>query len=130
MATHSSTPAWRIPWTEEPSGPQSPLSQRVGHDRGTNTHCIFIYSKKYTSLNLLTSIGNHYLRCVSHICHLSISYLCICAQLCSTPCDPIDCSPPVSSVHVTLLQEYWSGWPPPPRDPNPHLQHCRQNPYR
>ena len=21
MATHFSTPAWRIPWTEEPSGP-------------------------------------------------------------------------------------------------------------
>ena len=23
MATHSSTPAWKIPWTEEPGGPQS-----------------------------------------------------------------------------------------------------------
>ena len=23
MATHSSTLAWKIPWTEEPSGPQS-----------------------------------------------------------------------------------------------------------
>ena len=23
MAPHSSTPAWRIPWTEEPGGPQS-----------------------------------------------------------------------------------------------------------
>ena len=22
MATHSSIPAWRIPWTEEPGGPQ------------------------------------------------------------------------------------------------------------
>ena len=35
MATHSSTPAWRIPWTEEPGGPQSMGSQRVGHDRAT-----------------------------------------------------------------------------------------------
>ena len=32
MATHSSTLAWRIPWTEEPSGLQSMGSQRVGHD--------------------------------------------------------------------------------------------------
>ena len=24
--------AWRIPWTEEPGGPQSMGSQRVGHD--------------------------------------------------------------------------------------------------
>ena len=32
MAAHSSTLAWRIPWTEEPGGPQSMRSQRVGHD--------------------------------------------------------------------------------------------------
>ena len=32
MATHSSIPAWRIPWTEEPGGLQSMRSQRVGHD--------------------------------------------------------------------------------------------------
>ena len=32
MATYSSIPAWRIPWTEEPGGPQSMGSQRVGHD--------------------------------------------------------------------------------------------------
>ena len=31
-ATHSSTLAWRIPWTEEPGGLQSTGSQRVGHD--------------------------------------------------------------------------------------------------
>ena len=29
MATHSSTLAWRIPWTEEPGGLQSMGSQRV-----------------------------------------------------------------------------------------------------
>ena len=32
MATHSSTLAWRIPWTEEPDRLQSMGSQRVGHD--------------------------------------------------------------------------------------------------
>ena len=32
MAMHSSTLAWRIPWTEEPGGLQSVGSQRVGHD--------------------------------------------------------------------------------------------------
>ena len=31
-ATHSSILAWRIPWTEEPGGLQSKVSQRVGHD--------------------------------------------------------------------------------------------------
>ena len=32
MATHSSTLAWKIPWTEEPGRLQSTGSQRVGHD--------------------------------------------------------------------------------------------------
>ena len=32
MATHSSTLAWRIPWTEEPGRLQSMGSQRVGHN--------------------------------------------------------------------------------------------------
>ena len=32
MATHSSILARRIPWTEEPGGIQSIVSQRVGHD--------------------------------------------------------------------------------------------------
>ena len=31
MAPHSSTLAWKIPWTEEPGGLQSMGSQRVGH---------------------------------------------------------------------------------------------------
>ena len=31
MAAHSSTPAWRIPWTEEPGGLQS-TGSRVRHD--------------------------------------------------------------------------------------------------
>ena len=41
MATHCSTLAWKIPWTEEPGRLQSMGSQRVGHD------CV-------TSLSLLT----------------------------------------------------------------------------
>ena len=32
MAAHSSTLAWKIPWTEEPGRLQSMGSQRVGHD--------------------------------------------------------------------------------------------------
>ena len=32
MATHSSTLAWKIPWTEEPGRLQSMGSQRAGHD--------------------------------------------------------------------------------------------------
>ena len=32
MATHSSTLAWKIPWTEEPGRLQSMGLLRVGHD--------------------------------------------------------------------------------------------------
>ena len=32
MATHSSIPAWRIPWTEEPGRLQSMKSQRIGYN--------------------------------------------------------------------------------------------------
>ena len=32
MAPHSSTLAWKIPWTEEPGGLQSMGSLRVGND--------------------------------------------------------------------------------------------------
>ena len=32
LAPHSSTLAWKIPWTEEPGGLQSMGSLRVGHD--------------------------------------------------------------------------------------------------
>ena len=32
MVTHSSTLAWKIPWTEEPGRLHSIGSQRLGHD--------------------------------------------------------------------------------------------------
>ena len=32
MTTHSSTLAWRMPWTEKPGGLQSMGSQSIGHD--------------------------------------------------------------------------------------------------
>ena len=35
--THSSIIAWEIPWTEDPGGLQLMGSQKVGHDRVTNT---------------------------------------------------------------------------------------------
>ena len=38
MATHSSTLAWKILWTEEPGRLQSMVMQRIGHDRVTTLH--------------------------------------------------------------------------------------------
>ena len=39
--THSSIPAWKIPWTKEPGGLQSMGSQRVRHDWAL-THTVFL----------------------------------------------------------------------------------------
>ena len=43
MATHSSTLAWKIPWTEEPDGLPSVGSHRVGHDWGDLAAAAYIY---------------------------------------------------------------------------------------
>ena len=53
--------------------------------------------------------------------------VCVCevAQSCLSLCEPIDCSPPGSSVSMGFSrQEYWSGLPfPSPGDlPNPGIE--------
>ena len=47
MATHSRILAWRIPWIEEPGKMQSMGTQRVGHDRATNTHFKTVQDKPH-----------------------------------------------------------------------------------
>ena len=42
-ATHSSTLAWRIPWTEEPGRLQPMGSQRVGHNWATSLSFLFFH---------------------------------------------------------------------------------------
>ena len=49
MATHSSTPAWKISWMEEPGGLQSMGLQRVGHD------CVTSLSRVCASLSITDS---------------------------------------------------------------------------
>ena len=43
----------------------------------------------------------------------SVSSICVClvTQSCPTLCDPLDCSPPGSSVHGIFQQKCWSGLP-------------------
>ena len=43
MVTHSSNLAWKIPWTEKPSGLQSLELQRVRHDWRTITFTIYTF---------------------------------------------------------------------------------------
>ena len=52
VATHSSILAWKIPWTGDPSGLQSIVSQRVGNYRATNTCDLCLFS----SVQLLSHV--------------------------------------------------------------------------
>ena len=52
-------------------------------------------------------------------------HACVLAQslhLCPTLCDPMNCSPPGSSVHGILQARYWSGLPCPPPVDLPNLE--------
>ena len=68
MTTHSNTLAWEIPWTEEPAGPQSMGSRRVGHDWATkHTHTqelfAFFWVSKIFSPVLNLNKKNHSVSC-------------------------------------------------------------------
>ena len=54
MATHSSILAWRIPWREEPGGPQNLGLQRVGHNQSDSAH---IYIHVCTCVHTSTCIS-------------------------------------------------------------------------
>ena len=57
MATHSSILAWRILWTEEPGGLQSMGSQRVRHNRVTNTFTVIcVYTHTHTDTHTLATL--------------------------------------------------------------------------
>ena len=58
MATHSSIPAWRIPWTKDPGGLQAMGSQRVGHDWVTEMNWTELKPVLKDFVHSLTSIWN------------------------------------------------------------------------
>ena len=73
MATHSSTLAWKIPWTEESGGLQSMGSQRVGHD--------WVTSLSFTRCNLFSECGfnpdfllSHWVSFVIFLCLIFHTY--------------------------------------------------------
>ena len=97
MAAHSSTLAWRIPWTEEPGGLQSMGSQGLDTTERLNHH------HHIQSANILLRIfASMFIRNALCMCCVCVC-VCVCArahtQSWPTLCNPMDCSPLSSSVH-------------------------------
>ena len=104
MAIHSSTHAWKIPWTEEPGRLQSMGLQRVGHDWATSlchtsdNYTLFISWARGTSFQSLLllldllSLPSCYVMCfIIFVIILWESEVKV-AQSCLTLCNCVDCT--------------------------------------
>ena len=127
MAPHSSTLAWKIPWTEEPGRLQSMRSLRVRHDWATSFSLftfmhwrrkwqptpVFLPGESQGRPGGRPSMGSHRVRhnwsdlaAAPALRNLiafetnTVEIMCVCSitQLCLTLCDPMDCSLPGSFV--------------------------------
>ena len=95
IATHSSILAWEMLWTEEPGGLQCTEWQRVGHDGAANAHTL-------VSVLPNTSTRIFFFSLIIVFAAAAAKLL----QLCPTLSDPMDCSPPGSSV-LGIFQAMW-----------------------
>ena len=88
MATHSSTLAWKIPWTKEPHRLQSMGSQRVGHNWATSLFLFFKKNGIFVQWNFRQKNMNS-----------SVQFS---PSVTSDFCDPMECSTPGFPVHHQL----------------------------
>ena len=142
MATHSSILAWRIPGTEEPGGLLSMGLHRVGQNWSDlaaaaalriktkiSGHCKLGFTPFFGLLYVPQNPTNIVIEYIfrgwkegkeerKKVKSLSRVQL----------CDPMNCSPPGSSVHGILQQKYWRGVPSPSPGylPSPGIEPCRQ----
>ena len=126
MATHSSILAWRIPGMGEPGGLLSMGSHKVGHDRidlaqplertvwmllrKLNIEVLYDPAIIFLSIYLEKTIiqkDTHTPVFITERSTIAKIYMCVFVyakslQSCPALCDPVDCSPPGSSVHGVL----------------------------
>ena len=139
MATHSSVLAWRIPWTEEPGGPQSTGSQQVEHEWSDWAHMRMPSSVR--PQHLINTVTTRLRVCYVHlllstVCFFIVDIMTACVCISHTyhrPCFVLSrfsrvwllatlpgCAPSTGFSR----QRHWSGLPfPPPGDlPNPGIK--------
>ena len=140
MATHSSTLAWKIPWTEEPARLQSMESRRVGHDwatslslscigegNGNTLQCSCLENPRDREPGGLPSMGSRRVGNDWSDLAAAAAKICCCsvAKLCLTLLWPHGLTAHQASLSMGFpRQEYWSGLPfPSPGDlPNPVIK--------
>ena len=106
MSPHSSTLAWKIPWTEKPGGcqPRYPAHPPPSY-KGSQTGNHSMKGRCGWKLDLVMRVHS--------------------ARSVMSDCDSSHCSLPGSSVHRIFRQEYWKGLPfPTPGD----IPDCRIKP--
>ena len=128
MALHSSTLAWKIPWTQEPGRLQSMGSLRVEHDSVTSLSLFtFMHWRRKQQSTPVFLPGESQGRWSLVGCHLwgrteldttevtqqqqqqgsmsRLSNQCarLCVFSCVRLCDSMDSSPPASSIHGIIL---------------------------
>ena len=127
MATHSSVLAWRIPGTGEPGGLPSMGSHRVGHNWSNLAaaaaqwiYCVVLTSALSAKINKMINFSKQFSYSYTYI-YESESEV---TQLCVTLCNPMDCSPPGSSVHGILQARIleWVAISSPGNLPNPGIE--------
>ena len=123
MATHSSVLAWRIPGMGDPGGLPSVGSHRVRHDwsdlaAAEAASLYYIWSYDLLVHGFIKEFSNTLLS-------IKLVVVMLVAQSCLTLCDPMDCSPPGSSVHGILQAKIleWVACPPPDGLSNPGIKY-------
>ena len=105
MAIHSSTLAWKIPWTEEPGRLQSRGLQRVGHDWATFISFPFLQDGLcHTQVCCMYHSNIHLLYARQCYKHFEV----LVAQSCPTLCNPMDCIACEDPLFMGFPRQ-WSG---------------------
>ena len=89
---------------------QNALQQEFNSDATSvslNEHCNSVTLINIRGTNCMTTADFTFLYDMTSFNHHSCLVKMLAAQLCPTLCDPMDCSPPGSSVHLIFQASKW-----------------------
>ena len=113
ISTHSSTFAWKIPWTEKPGGLQPVGSQRVRHDWATSLTLAWIRLPIFTAHRINLKLKQNSAWSGHYLVHsLILHWYALCSSYTGFHFVPENKTLPTkSSVPTTLLVQCSLLWP-------------------